>query len=624
MTSMRRYREVALFVAMAIAMIASNARASVTPFGILTCAQNGSVLFCPGSLDARVKTFDGVPIDLNVTLPLKNQSKLPLLILSHGYAGSKIGLDDLLGSRMWAQSGYAVIAASARGFGNSCGSQASRDADPTGCQSGWVRLDDVRYEVRDIQYLAGLLVDQGIVDPQRIGVTGGSYGGGVSLEAAMLNDRIMDTDGTLKPWTSPKGTPLKIAGAAPYIPWSDLIYALMPNGATLDYVITSPTDDLIPTGVSKSSYTNSLFASGQASGFYAPPGADPQADLVNWQNSINAGEPYDGNPQVTAIKDEIAAHHSAYYIDASEAPAPLFIVNGWTDDLFPVDEAVRLYNRQRATFPTAPLSMMFLDFGHPRGQNKLPDVGSFQTRLTQWLDHYVKGKRNSVLKGIEVITETCPASAKSGGPFQAANWTKLHPGEVRFVDANQQTFSSTGGDPSVATIIDPISGGGACAQVASTNESNTANWNLPIASGKGFTLVGAPTIIANIEITGNFAEIAGRLWDVALDHTQTLVARGIYRPSASGTQVFQLHPGAWHFGKNHFPKLQLLGRDAPYGRASNGTFSIAISGLDLRLPVHEMPDCKQVFSPMAPMVPSGATLAPDVNPAGGSGCHGPK
>jgi predicted acyl esterase len=605
-------------------VMVSSVRASVSPFGILTCAQNGKVLFCPGSIGTRVKSFDGVPLDVNVTLPLKIQSKLPLLILSHGYAGSKIGLDDTLGSRMWAQLGYAVIAASARGFGDSCGSQTSRDADPAGCQSGWVRLDDIRYEVRDIQYLAGLLVDQGIVDPQKVGVTGGSYGGGVSLEAAMLKDRIVDTDGTLRPWTSPNGTPMRIAGAAPYAPWSDLIYSLMPNGATLDYVITQPTDDLNPTGISKDSYSNSLFASGQASGFYAPPGADLQADLINWQTSINAGEPYDTNPEVTAIKDEIARHHSAYYIDASEPPAPILIVNGWTDDLFPVDEALRLYNRERADFPTAPISVMLLDFGHPRGQNKLADLGAFQTRLTQWLDHYVKGNRNSVLKGIEVLSETCPATARSGGPFSAANWAALHPGEVRFLGSDQQTFSSAGGDPAVASILDPISGGGACAQVTSANESNTANWILPASSGKGFTLMGAPTIIADLQINGDFAEVAGRLWDVAPDNTQTLVARGLYRPTANGPQVFQLHPGAWRFAAGHFPKLQLLGQDAPYGRASNGTFSIAISNLDLRLPVHEKPDCRQVFSPTAPLLPSGATLAPDVNPAGGPRCHGPK
>ena len=36
---------------------------------------------------------------------------------------------------------------------------------------------DTRYEVRDTQYFAGLLADEGLID-RRIGATGGSYGGG--------------------------------------------------------------------------------------------------------------------------------------------------------------------------------------------------------------------------------------------------------------------------------------------------------------------------------------------------------------------------------------------------------------------------------------------------------------
>jgi hypothetical protein len=53
--------------------------------------------------------------------------------------------------------------------------------------------------------------------------------------------------------------------------------------------------------------------------------------------------------------------------------------------------------------------------------------------------------------------------------------------------------------------------------------------------------------------------------------------------------VFQLHPGAWHFAAGHIPKLELLSQDSPYGRTSNGQFSIAVSNLQLRLPVHEVP-----------------------------------
>src|SRR5205807_389080 len=109
------------------------------------------------------------------------------------------------------------------------------------CQNGYIRLDDERYEAHDVQWAIGLLVDEGVAAAGHIGVTGESYGGGVSLELATLRNRVMYPDGTLHPWTSPNGAPLSISGAAPVIPWSDLGYALLPNGHTLDYQVTSPT-----------------------------------------------------------------------------------------------------------------------------------------------------------------------------------------------------------------------------------------------------------------------------------------------------------------------------------------------------------------------------------------------
>ena len=44
----------------------------------------------------------------------------------------------------------------------------------------------------------------------------------------------MNANGSLSRWTSPDGTPLHIAAAAPFAAWSDLVYALMPNGRTFD------------------------------------------------------------------------------------------------------------------------------------------------------------------------------------------------------------------------------------------------------------------------------------------------------------------------------------------------------------------------------------------------------
>src|SRR3954453_7306786 len=518
---------------------AGAAAAPPRPFGTLDCTPQDGVRFCPGSVATRVKTFDGVPLDANVPLPATGASGLPLVVLSHGWAQPKPGLADM---KPWADRGYAVLAFSARGFGDSCGSATSRAADPAGCAKGWVHLDDVRYEARDVQYLAGLLADEGIVDPQRIGATGISYGGGVSLELAALRDRTVRTDGTLVPWTSPAGTPMRIAAAVPEIPWSDLVYALEPNGLTLDYAITGPRDDLRPFGIEKQSWVSGLYGLGQASAYIAPPGVDPGADLSTWFAVVGAGEP--GGPQAQAVGDELAAHHSPYYVDHSEAPAPTLLANGFTDDLFPVDEALRFANRTRAQYPGPPLSMLFMDFGHMRGQSKAADMAVFEQRRFEWMDRYVKGDASvAPLGGVEALTQTCPAAAPSGGPFIAATWRALHPGEVRFSSAAAQTVLSAAGDPTVSAPIDPIGGQGACATTQALDEPGTANYRLPAPSGDGYTLLASPTVIATLRVTGAFPALASRLWDVGPDGRQTLVARGLYRPSGDGRVVFQLHPG---------------------------------------------------------------------------------
>ena len=238
----------------------------------------------------------------------------PLIVQSHGWGGQAGGPSstEYTGPTgdAWAKQGYAVLELTARGWADSCGSAQSRLVDPTGCMKGYIRLDDNRYEVRDIQTASGLLVDEGVVDPNRIGATGPSYGGGVSLQLATLKDRIENTDGTFSPWRSPHGTPLHLAAAAPVIPWSDLVYSLLPNGRTLDFQVTSPTADLSPTGIDKQSFVSGLYALGLASGFYAPPGTDSSADLTTWNTLINAGEPYDSNPQDQAITTQIFHFHS--------------------------------------------------------------------------------------------------------------------------------------------------------------------------------------------------------------------------------------------------------------------------------------------------------------------------
>src|SRR5205823_750181 len=115
------------------------------------------------SLGERVPTFDGVPLDADVTLPEAGTGPFPAIVMIHGWGGNKTDFEATTpegdgnttfdyNNIYYAQHGYAVLTYSARGWDRSCGSEESREGAP-GCAKGWVHLADQRREARDTQYL---------------------------------------------------------------------------------------------------------------------------------------------------------------------------------------------------------------------------------------------------------------------------------------------------------------------------------------------------------------------------------------------------------------------------------------------------------------------------------------
>ena len=309
--------------------------AAQAPLGLADCADAEGVRLCSGLVTAR----DGVPLDATVALPAGASGPLPLVVLIHGFGNSKheyLNPDDRAYTGNvyeWARDGYAVLAYTARGLWGSCGTPDARLANAAACASGYIHLADVRWEVRDTQELIGRLVDEGVADPAKLAVTGDSYGGGQSLMLAALSDRVMEPDGTLAPWRSPKGTPLKLAAAAPVIPWSDLLGAIAPNGAPDTRGVVDRGSFRKPVGVFKLTVANAIaaaaqfatgpgqpagepFVPGRPMGFLSPPGLDPEADVLGWVARADRGEPYD-DPELEAIVELVERYHSAYQIDSS-------------------------------------------------------------------------------------------------------------------------------------------------------------------------------------------------------------------------------------------------------------------------------------------------------------------
>src|SRR5207247_10988499 len=119
-----------------------------------------------------------------------------------------------------------------------------------------------------------------------------------------------------------------------------------------------------------------------------------------------------------------------------------------------------------------------------------------------WRDHFPRGGP-AASQGVTALTQTCPHTAPSDGPFTAPTFSQLARGEVRFDSHTPQTIHSSGGNPAVGAAIDPVTGGGDdCATTSAADQPGTATYRLPRAPAGGYTLLGAPTIAAKLTMTG--------------------------------------------------------------------------------------------------------------------------
>lgn len=663
-----------LVIAMSCLMLgAAQALADPTPFGKLPCTSGGiegKARLCAGDGEStRISSWDGVPLDVDVTLPPTSDGPgpYPTIVMLHGYGGSKTEFESTTAAGSepetydynndyYAQHGYAVVNYTARGFGNSCGGQAGLPSKATLTNAtclahGFIHLADERYEARDTQYLLGLLVDEGISDPHELGVTGLSYGGGQSIELAYLRDRIrcagsedlyagVGTDpcaeqptGAMVPWSSPAGVPLSITAAYARWPWSDLASALVPNGRFLDYDNATDGQDgssssESPIGVPIQSYIDGLYAEGAASGYYEPPSGNPEWNLTKDFVLIAAGEPENSEDQ--EVINDIAAYHGGYGI--SGTPAALLMESGWSDDLFPPAQSLRVYSSVLQHQPNADIALQFGDVGHSRGSNK-PRVNEyFNDQAAAFFSQKLRGVTEEVSAAagiaqapaagsVTTFTTTCPskgaAAAADGGPDTAASWKAIQQGVVAFSSSKEQTVINPGGGQALGLTFDPIlqqenpSSAGACSTTNAEEPTGSASYS---TESQGFTLMGLPTVIANVSVNGTAAgdgQLDARLWDVTPAGQQLLVSRGDYRlaePSPSQI-VFQLHGNGYHFAKGDTVKLELTSSDAPYYRASNGAFVITIKSAQVVLPTSEKPNGEQIQPPESVNLPLPETVS---------------
>jgi fermentation-respiration switch protein FrsA (DUF1100 family) len=557
----------------------STSAADPRPFG-RDCVPASGVRQCIGvTLESRVASFDGVPLDVDVTLPASGDGPFPVVAQMHGFGGDKTGIADSYGV-YWAQRGIALVTWTARGFGASCGRADSRT---TGCERGWTHLADQRYEVRDAQFLLGSLVDEGIADPNGLGAAGASYGGGQTITLAFLKDRMRLADDSLVPWTSPAGVPLHLTAAFAAIGWSDLGAALFPNGHFLDFRTSASDENVAPVGVPLAAFVTGALPTIQQIGYVAPEGADNSADLGLLAEVARKGDPYGDLGRAVAV--ELAAHHSGYVLDGT--PAPLLLESGWNDDLFPIQESLRIYNRLLRT-PGAQLKLYLLDIGHPRGGHKRSTQAAAEGDAMTRFQAALQGQTQQIPPAGPVMSflTTCGKPSDTG-PIEAPSWAAIHPGAFHVSAPANQQLVSTGGDKRIGEALNNPD---ACNRLTSRRPRGEAFAERKVPRG-GFTLRGQPTVTARVAATGAAPLIAARLWDVAPDRKMRLVARNVYRLSTdqSGALVFQLRGNGYRFERGHSVRLELAPSDAPQFRANNTPFRITASKLKLELPTRERP-----------------------------------
>jgi len=623
---MRRSRLVLAMAIAALVMLSSPPRpgtvhatgASATPFGF-----TGTPITSPDGVSytkysGKAPSFDGLPLDADVTIPAGATGPLPLVVFLHGWSKDKTQYESTTitntttyishwNNVSFAARGYAVLNYTDRGFHQSCGPD-EKTGDPTAfvtqCQGRqyWIHNTDPRWEIHDAQYLIGTLVDEGIADPAKIGVSGMSYGGGHSWWLAELNDRTMNMDYSLSPWTSPHGTPLHIAAAVPQWTWSDLWNALFPNGRAVDTTIgpsagaaISPTLDSAPVGIPIQSYQAGLFAVGAATGSYAAPGpvgpdTDPTADLTSWNARSVAGNPFVDDPTTDPVTHQALTQfrlRSVLY-QQPDADVPIYQEQGLTDPLFPPVQAINMRDHVLAYDPNYPITSYFGDIGHSNANNPADEWDYANAAGNRFFDYYLAGSGTKPAADVTAQTTTC-VPGQTRQTFTAPSWPALHDSAITLSSTQAQTTSNTAANTE-GPAVDPIAHAG-CLATTVAGGPGIAAWTFAVTSP--YTLMGQPTLNVDFSTTGTDAELNARLWDVATNGiSETLVGRAAYRYVGAATATntpqhisYQISGNAWQFQAGHTLRLEVLGNDQPYLQQDNIPSVTTISAVSLSLPL---------------------------------------
>jgi dienelactone hydrolase len=586
---------------------------------------------------ALVPSFDGATLDVDVTQPMQGTgASHPLMVMLHGLGGDKHDWESVndvadgadrwhWNSQWFARHGYYVLTYTARGFTDD-GPSGSQPNTPSyssvSAPNGTVHLKSREFEIRDTQWLAAVAAASfSDLDPNRVAVTGGSYGGGESwLLAAQPT------------WTFPHSVNpslpvLQLQVAVPKYPWTDLGYSLAPDGhgggpsgtdlysSSLGRA-SSDTGNGFPVGVPKYSYLNALYALANTKGVLeegttVTPNSEGPVNFALWfDRAVTVGDPYDiagaEDPLVAQIRRGLTEFRSSYYQDegweaqVGEREVAVFSIEGWTDDLFTAVESFRQFKYLKGLDPMWPVSLAVADVGHSRAQNRPDTWHRLNVRAWQFLQSQIGGSHRlltTVYSEPTICAETGQQNLTAAQELTAMAPEGLSRGSlvVAFQSGGTTTNDSGVGDPN-GPATDPIA-----AEILGQDTCRTS----PGPAAGGYTAESAPLPDSRLYVGLGYAEVpyqmdggdtatvAVRIWDEVPDGQTVLVTRGVYRidapayDTAAGTIRIPLFGNEWQLQPGHRIRLDVTQADFPTFKPSNVATSLTFHGPTLVLPTRE-------------------------------------
>ncbi|WP_162931157.1 alpha/beta fold hydrolase, partial [Streptomyces sporangiiformans] len=397
----------------------------------------------------------GVKIDTSYFTA--GSGRRPAVLIGHGFGNNKEEVRSQ--AETLARDGYAVMTWSARGFGKS---------------TGKIGLNDPKGEVADVSKLIDWLAERPEVeldkdgDP-RVGATGASYGGAVSLLAAGYDQRV--------------------DAIAPSITYWNLADALFPNG------------------VFKKLWAGVFINSGGGCDRFEP------RLCAMYERVAESGKP-------DAAARELLASRSPSAV-GDRINVPTLIMQGQSDSLFPLGQADAMAKAIRAN--GAPVDVDWISGGHDGGDMEADRV---LARVGSWFDRYLKDEKGVDTGPAFRVTRTGGVDSTDGAAQLRGASGDAYPGlfsgerQVALTGREQEFSNPAGANPPAVSGLPGLGSAGGLAQLSSLGVGVSLDFPGQSASFESrplsddMRITGSPTATVHVESTSGEAVLFGKVYDV--------------------------------------------------------------------------------------------------------------